>query len=236
MKYAEKTALEYLEKNALFHMGMIFPIKRGSADIIYAGSDGAFMRERKSGAYMLSSDSFSKAKELVDKEKRHDLFCVFQKDAAEYLLQKHNYEKCMENHQAVYMSKEPVAVKSTELNILPLALSHLDTVYAHYHDDVDYDYLSRRLEEGAIYGGFLDDELCGFAGTHEEGSIGILKVFEKFRRRGFAEALEGFMVNQFLAKGLTPFAQVKPDNGASLTLHEKLGFRLSKDKLYWLFD
>lgn len=236
MKNSKETALEYLEKNSLFHMGMIFPVKRGSAEIIYAESDGVFIKDTTSGAYMLSIENFDKGRKLVDEGGRKDLFCVCQKSVAEYLEAKYKYGKCMENYQAVYTGKEPVETGPAELSIQPLTPGHLDMVYKHYHDDVDYDYLKRRLELGAIYGGFLKGELCGFAGSHEEGSIGILKVLEKYRRRGFAYALEAYMVNLFLERGDIPFAQVKPENEASIRLHKKLGFDISAESLYWLFD
>ena len=232
----EEKALNYLEKNNLFHMSMIFPIKRGSADIIYAGKDGVFFRERESGAYMLSCINIDKGIELMDTAGRQDLICVFQKDIAHYLNKKYNYKKCMENFQAVYTKKEPIDITARNLNIQALNLTHLDLIYKYYHDDVNYDYLKRRLCAGAIYGGFLNGELCGFAGTHEEGSIGILKVLENFRRRGFALELESYMMNIFIERGDIPFAQVKPDNEASIRLHKKLGFELSEDCLYWLFD
>lgn len=236
MKNSKKKALEYLEKDSLFHMGIIFPITRESADIIYAQSDGVFIKDRESGAYMLSVSNFDKGRELVDEAGRQVLFCVFQEDMANYISEKYAFGKCMENFQAVYKSGEPITASQTGLNICPLPLDYLDTLYEHYHDDVDYDYLKRRLERGAIYGGFFEEELCGFVGTHEEGSIGILKVFEKFRGRGFAFALEGYMLNLFLNRGAVPFAQVKPGNEASIKLHKKLGFELSSAKLYWLFD
>jgi len=232
----KEKALNYLEKNSLFHMSMIFPIKRETVDIIYADTNGVLLRERESNAYMLSVSNFDRGKELMDKIGRQDLVCVFQKDTADYLHKKHSYNKCTENFQAVYTKKEFVEINTRILDIQPLTLTHLDLIYKHYHDDVDFNYLKRRLCVGAICGGFLNEELCGFVGTHEEGSIGILKVLEKFRRRGFALELEGYMINIFLARGDIPFAQVNPSNKASINLHKKLGFELSKECLYWLFD
>jgi len=232
----KEKALEYLEKNSLFHMSMIFPIRRNSADIIYAEKDGVLLREMTSGAYMLTVSNLLTGRQLLDSLGRCDLLCMFQKEMSEYLLEKYSYKKCMENFQAVYTKKEHVKATPSSLEIRPLSLEYLDIIYEHYHDAVDYEYLKRRLSMHAIYGGFAGNELCGFAGTHEEGSIGILKVFENFRRRGYAEVLEGHLINTLLGRGEVPFAQVGPDNEASIRLHQKLGFELSREKLYWLFD
>lgn len=232
----ERKALEYLEKNSLFHMGMIFPIKRSSAEVIYADFDGVFMRDKTSEAFMLSFTDLDKGIGFLETLGRVDLICVYQKEIADYLKQKHSYAKCMANFQAVYMRKEPVEVVCGGLEIKPLTTEHLEIVYEHYHDDVSYEYLKRRLEDGAIFGGFVDGELCGFAGTHEEGAVGILRVLEKFRRRGFGAALEGYVINEVLKRGEVPFVQVNPWNEASIRLQMGLGFEVSREVLWWLFD
>ena len=46
-------AIEYLIKNPLLHMGMIEPIRRDTADILYAEIDGVLIKEQKSNAYMM---------------------------------------------------------------------------------------------------------------------------------------------------------------------------------------
>jgi len=232
----KEKALEYLGQNSLFHMGMIFPIKRESAEIFHAGDDGIFIQDKMSGAFMLSFCDLDKGKELLDSIDRVELICIYQKELAQYFQEKHNYDKYEENFQAVYMKNEPVTVSAEGLEIRTLDVDSLDLIYEHYNHHVSYDYLRRRLDSGAIYGGYCEGTFCGFAGTHEEGAVGILKVLDEFRRRGFAEALEGHVINAVLANGEVPFVQVSPDNEASIGLQRKLGLEVSGDKLYWLFD
>lgn len=232
----EEKALKYLEQNMIFHMGMIFPIKRGSAEIFYAGDDGVFMQDKASEAFMLSFCDLDNGTELLDYIGRVDLICIYQQELAEYFQNKHNYDKYEENFQAVYMKDEPVKVSVEGLEIRTLGVDSLDLIYEHYNHHVSYDYIKRRIESGAIYGGFADSEFCGFAGTHEEGAVGILKVLDGFRRRGFAEALEAHVINAVLESGEVPFVQVNPNNEASIGLQRKLGLEVSGERLYWLFD
>jgi len=227
-------ALEYLEKDSVLHMAMIGPIKSGTADIIYAGQDGVFMREEESGVYMLASSSFDKGKVLIDKVGRQSHVCVYRKDLADYLHEKYRYKKYVANLQAAYIKAEYVELSTGVLDIQPLILTHLDWVHEHYHDHLDYDYLKRRIERGAIYGGCLDDELCGFVGVHADGSMGILKVLEEFRGRGLAAELVGAIVNILIDKEETPFSQIEHDNEASIGLHKKLGFEVSTGLVYRL--
>jgi GNAT superfamily N-acetyltransferase len=222
-----------LEENRLFHVGMIFPVMRGTADIIYAGNDGVFLREMESGAYMLSVKCAEKGKELLDAVGQQKLFCLFQESMADYMMGKHGYYKRLTCLQAVYEGNEPILMAGA-LDIRQLGISDADCVFEHYHDYFDYDYIKHRLERGAIYGGFLDGELCGFVGTHEEGGIGILEVLGKYRKRGFGAELLSFITNQILRSKQIPFSQIVSGNEGSLRLHERLGFTISKEKLYWL--
>ena len=54
----------------------------------------------------------------------------------------------------------------------------------------DEGYVTERLRAGVMIGAFVDGRLAGFAGIHSEGSMGMLEVFEPFRRQGIGYALE----------------------------------------------
>ena len=229
-------ALEYLERDSILHMAMIAPLKKGSAEIIYADGDGVFMKEMNSGVYMISLDDFDKAKVLLDKMDKPTHICVYQKDVADHLYVKYSYKKYVENVQTAYMKREYVKISDNSLEIHPMRLLQLDLVYENYSDHLSYDYLKGRIECGELYSGMVNGELCGFVGIHADGSIGIMKVLEKFRGKGLATALEGSMINVMLDKGEIPFSQIEFDNGASIGLHKKLGFEISERTLFRLID
>ena len=81
----------------------------------------------------------------------------------------------------------------------------------------------RRLSEGRFFGAFVDEELVGFVGEHEEGSIGMLEVKRRWRRSGWGEALEATKINDCLSRGELPWTEVYPQNKNSLILQRKLG-------------
>lgn len=128
-------------------------------------------------------------------------------------------------HLAVYRGKRRVKVPE-RFHIEPLGEAYADEVLSLYSHPDYYtpESIRRRLVSGCFLGGFEGDELVGFIGMHEEGCIGLLEVKPEFRRRGWASALEGTLVNRLLAEGLVPWAAVYPENRASLRLHRKLGF------------
>lgn len=79
------------------------------------------------------------------------------------------------------------------------------------------------LRAGDVLGAFAGDELVGFVGEQTEGSMGMLEVFEDFRRHGWALALESAKICQVLDRGQTPWCEVWPDNVASVRLQRRLG-------------
>lgn len=51
----------------------------------------------------------------------------------------------------------------------------ISTIHAHYHMVDDANYIRERIEAG-MFGVFLADGIAGFAGTHDERSMGLLEI------------------------------------------------------------
>ena len=228
------TALDYLSQNPLLHMGMIVPIKRGTAHILYVAGDGVCLIETKSGAHMLSVASIEVGRSLLAQLPSEGLFTFHQSFMLDDFKKKVRYATLLENYQAAYLSKDPLPV-SCNIEIKPLEINHFDVIMDVYGVDVGEDYLKKRLEDGELFGGFANAELVGFIGIHAEGSIGMLEVFGRHRKKGYGTALTSYAVNHQLAKGIIPFEQIGVDNAASMAVAQKLGFSVSTEKVYWLF-
>ena len=226
-------AITYLIKNPLLHMGMIEPIRRGTVDILYAEIDGVLIKEQKSNAYMISVDNFEKGRKLINSILKCDLIVAHQKYMVDYILNWFGLTKKLECVQAVYMNKIKLDIKK-ELEIRQLEQSQIEVILQHY-DKLSNNEIQILLKNGNLFGGYKNETLIGFIGNHLEGSIGILEVFPQYRRLGYGEILEIYMVNQMLEKDLIPFAQIEISNKKSLALQDKLGFSISKDRLFWIF-
>ena len=114
-------------------------------------------------------------------------------------------------------------------------MKDFDTLMANYDFDLGREYLIGRINAGEVFGGYINGDLIGFAGIHEEGSVGLLKVLEQFRSKGYAIALASYAANHQLSQGITPFIQISTENKPSQALAKKLGFTISKEHIYWLF-
>ena len=120
-------AIAYLMKNPLLHMGMIEPIRRDSAEILYAETDGVLIKEKKGNAYMVSVDNFEKGQELINGISECNLIVVHQKYMVDYILNRFGLTERLECVQAVYMSKIKLDIKE-ELEIRQLKLNQMEVV------------------------------------------------------------------------------------------------------------
>ncbi|MFT4146022.1 MAG: GNAT family N-acetyltransferase [Mobilitalea sp.] len=226
-------AIKYLQKNPLHHIDMMEAIRRNSADLLYADVDGVLIREQNSNAYMITVNDFDSGCKLINTIDEGNLFVAHQENIVNFISNKFNLKGKMECFQVVYEQEQRLEV-CDEISIRALELEHIDIILEHYKK-LSYSEVKELLEQGAMFGGYKDGILIGFIGSHLEGSIGLLEVFPSFRKRGYGTILESHMVNHMLQKGQVPFAQIEVNNNASLELQKKLGFRVSMDRVFWLF-
>jgi len=215
-------------------MDMIVPIKRGTAQILYASKDGVCLKDTKSGAYMLSAKSYAIGDQMLNLLPTNGLFTFHQDFMLDSFKVKVRYKTSIVNFQTVYFSTEPCPV-SNNIELKPLNISHFDVITKHYGVDVGLDYVHDTITEGRLFGGFAGHNLVGFVGIHAEGSIGFLKVFDQYRNKGYGTALAGHITNYQLSHKAVPFAQICIDNAVSLAVFKRVGFQISTEKVYWLF-
>ena len=137
-------------------------------------------------------------------------------------------------HLAVWHGAAPEAPGAAR-DVRPLTTAHAATVrerYAH-PEYLAPGQLEDLLARGLVLGGFERGRLVGFVGEHPEGSMGMLEVFEEARGQGWGRALSAAKVRQVLAAGRVPWAQVWPDNAASLALVRSMGFEVLNAERMW---
>ncbi len=232
---AERAALRFLLCAPLLHADMIAMVKSGKCAILSAGERGVLLRF--GGGFMMSALDRTAADALLAMVPAADLFDAHQAFYAEDARKKFGLSNRLECRQAVWTRNEPLPEASSPAEIRPVGAEFLPFLLRHYtHADINgAEYLRERLATGTFFGAFVGGKPAGFIGTHEEGSMGFLEVLPEYRRRGIAAALETFQANRILAGGGVPFAQIEPDNVASLLLHRRLGFELSEQSIFWLF-
>ena len=225
----------YLSRNKLLYMNMLEVLRRGSAEVLYAGADGVLLYDRLAKAHMLASDTPAALEDMLplmdgcDNLVSHQLWCK------ETLAARFGLKEEQICHQAAWLDPEPPAVPEFGGELRFLDAAWAPWVYRQYsHAFGGEAYIEAAIDRGML-GAFVDGECAGFVGFHIEGAIGMLEVLPPYRRRGIGEALLRGITALALERGQYPFGQVFTDNLPSLALQRKAGFAVSEECLYWLF-
>lgn len=230
-------AVEMLTKNFLLNVDMLECIRRGSAKILYASNEGVLLIDIPSKIYMLSSNNNEISKNLISMlPDDFNIIAIHDEFSFDLLVEKHNFSETMICYNTVYTKKDPIPFGNSVVKIRPLTLEYKTSIINSYSkiDIVDHSYIENRLNANVMLGAFIDNNLCGFIGIHEEGSIGMLEVLPEYKGKGVGSALQIAATNVALAQKRYPYGQVVETNTASTRLQKKLSFELSKDKVYWL--
>ena len=155
-------------------------------------------------------------------------------DLAHTLIDEGVYPMILECTTAVYWKQEPLHVEKPGITTRRLTEADLRFVLDNYHNPGAYEeHIRERIAYGMI-GGLLDGQLAGFAGIHQEGTVGMLEVLPEFRRHGLAEVLEAEAINLQLEKHRLPYGHIRVGNEASKALQRKLGLTLDDNPMYWV--
>lgn len=227
-------AITYLEQNTLSHIDMLEPIRRGTAEFLYADEDGVILYEKSSATHMISMQDLEKCKSLIQPEDCKSL-AVHQKEIADWIQEQCIFAHSFEAHQAAYLASQFEYVEKNKIR--PLGKSDSETVCQHYSAMDDRKYILELIERQQLWGIYDEVEaLVGFIGVHLEGSMGLLEVFPAFRREGYGYQLEAYLIDYFLKRRQIPFCQVVVDNHESLKLQQRLGLEISEESTWWFFN
>ena len=225
-------ALEYLNNDFLLNVSIIEPIKRGTAEVLYASEECVFVRDKNSGVIMLQTENIKLADKLLDTLPESVTHIVAHNvSLAELIESKLGFEKRVPCNQAVYRGK-PFEVERGNLEIRLMREEEADEASAMYFGSVEE--ASAHIRLGLVYCGLYRGKVAAMIGRHREGSMGLLVVKEEYRRKGFGGIMEKFLINSLLERGLVPYCQVIEGNAASLNLQRKIGLDISENMLYWM--
>lgn len=117
-----------------------------------------------------------------------------------------------------------------------LAPSLAQTVVNAYHNPgggYTEERMAKIMREKGVFGAISGGKLAGFVGRHSDGSMGMLEVFEGFRRKGLGSALERFLINYVMTFGRTPFCDVYTDNKVSMDMQRAENLTPGRGYTFW---
>jgi hypothetical protein len=233
----KQSAYDYLMRDFMTHIDMLEILQTQKTQ---------FLAVKDNGVLLLHDDLLLLASEpgravdflpliTQDITQYPDLMIVLHNgELKESLERAFGFQTVMECYHAVYTSTDRIPYTLPEnAEIRKLNARYVDFVHTHYHVVDDVSYIRERIEED-MFGVFIDDNIVGFAGTHDMRSMGMLEILPEYRRLGLAYCIEAHLINHLLAMGRVPYCQVAVNNEASIRLQQKMGLELSKSVIYWL--
>ncbi len=219
----------WIKENYLEYVNLIEPVKQKLGTLDYADEQFVIVRLDPEMVFLGLNDPKARSSAMTMIGHPHFL-SVNGKIDKDFATQYHyQYEDKYFNY--AYLKKEPLKLElPVDYQLRRLTLKDLTYVYEHYPLIQDQEYLSETIKRGMI-GIKYQQQLCGFIGRHDEGSLGLLFIDHTQRRKGLGYYLEASLINDLLKKGIIPYCQVEEKNLASKSLQTKLGLACSKNKV-----
>lgn len=206
-------------------------LRQGLGEVLYQGAEGRIVREADNGPVM--SDILD-GRTLCDRLRalrlpEFGLIAVKSEDAFRAVEREFGFPGNHPCTQWVYCLPEAPVYPDCDIRLL--TEDFVQTVGERYHNETDY--VRDRISAGCMWGLFEDGVLAGFIGIHTERAIGMLEIEPAYRKRGYAYALEAFLIGHLMKDGATPYCHVIDGNDASVRLQEKLGMRKAELPVIW---
>lgn len=230
----------FYANDPILYVDMHESVKRGLGTLLYAAADGVLLFEAEDGCRRGGFATVEAAERVLTAympKSRDDFHAFIAHDEAARITAARLYPEmdgmnpCL---QCAYLGKEAPKV-DTAVDIRILEEKDLSLAHAHYQLIDSIEFLAERRNAGALFGAYEGETLLGFAGWHEDGAVGMLEVLPQYRRRHIGAALDAYCIQRQLDRGWTPYGQIILGNEASVQMQERLGYTLSRGKLYWMF-
>ena len=225
----------FIDYNQILYANFVQVIKRQSAIFLENDENGLFIQDTISKAFMLVTNDVNLAFNWLKKHEHlhYQLIVVYDKELVNFIKERYCILNSLTCFQAVYLTQNQF-IENHDFVLKQASIDDLPMILEHYHR-LSVDEMKDIIHQGHLYLGYVDYHLIGFIGEHLEGSIGLLEVFDEYRRQGYGSEMEKRMINMMLNKNLLPYCQIEIENEKSLSLQKKLGMSLSNEKVYWLF-
>lgn len=248
--FALNECRDRLMRQKMLHIDMIECINRGRAILIAKDQNDMLILDKETGYYHHAGSNIEFFYTLP-KDVRLSIkkMVLHQEEMVEPVKRLLNLTDTLVCYQSVYTARERLPIAglyrgdgkptpeglTIRLLTMDMAEQVQDTYHhADYQKVKDNDYIRDRIRKKRMYGAFLGDELAGIIGIHNDDSIGMLYVFEKFRGKHVGKALHTYMINKMLALDWMPYSQVMVGDEISAGLQRSLGMYMSKTPIIWI--
>ena len=227
-----KIAIKLLNDNYQRNVCLIENLTHDDVEFINVGNNAVCFKLIPSGLTMFSK--IESGDILVDNLK-NNWRCGMTTDAdsAQFISSALGL-KVKECIQVIYNKLPTIEIDGLNIEKLSCNEEIAKTIAKNYTLNYSVSAVYNLLKYRFMFGAYYNGELAGFIGMHEERSVGMLEVFDKFKRKGIGSALLSYAVNYFIENGYVPFGHIFIGNEKSILMHEKLRLDVNSQKVYWI--
>ena len=234
-------AQDYLFRKENQKINMLAALRCGVSTVVEAGDDGCLLCT-SGNIWQIAAEDEKTALRLYERIPEDAVMLEIQEESQIDVIAERFKPRCIETYYNVWYAKDTIELPDHGIEIRTMTENDADFLAVHYHMpgpdthnvDMIREYMLDRIASGTMFGVFLDGQIVGFAGNHDEGSIGMLTVLPEFRRRGLGTYLEQVAISRALERGHIPFGQVARNNAASLELQRSIGMTISEELVCWM--
>lgn len=228
----ETQLITLLADDEVLNITLLESLRKHNAEMIVADRRCIIARDRPSNTLLIRATEWPVLEHALASFSEPCAVLLLSNDMAALMSRRFGLIPRAVYKQALYCGSS--LLKPASSVVLKSLDSNDQVLVDHNYPSRDRDYLNTRLASHNLWAGYVDEQLIGFIGIHDDGSIGLLYVLEAFRQRGFGTQLLTAMTAYFLARQWRPYSQIVTTNSASLRLHEMVGYTLSSANVTWL--
>ncbi len=241
MQTAKEAALAYLRRKTDQNINLLAALQGGLAKVVAAEARGCLLCTAGK-VWQIAAEDTKTALRFYEMIPTEATMLELQETAQIEAVAERFQPRCIETYYNAWYAGETIVLPENDVEIRVMRLEDAELMARHYRlpgasvEDCAETaaYLRGRITCGAMFGAYQKDCLVGFAGTHDEGSIGLLTVLPAYRRRGMGTYLEQVAIARALEQKRIPFGQIAPANAASLALQRALGMTVAREQVCWM--
>jgi len=216
---------DLLETDRIRNLSLLGFIESSTASEYHKVGGSVLLRGVSDRSWILiSSDSPGELQQLVESLTDEDQYFAAVEDwMMPYLTRDRDIVWDLEVFK--YILPDDVSLPAFTNRVVSLAPDDARTVYEQsvYREHLSPDYVKDRIISGPSVGIREDNQLVGWALTHDDGAMGFLHVLEPYRKRGYGYRIVVALCEKLRKKGRMPFAYIVSDNSPAIRLVEKIG-------------
>lgn len=208
-------------------------LKRDGAIYIFTEGFEKFSEAKKNEILSLVSE---KAGELKEEKCDFIMLGIYEEESVKAFEEKFGYPEKSEMYCLMMEETQELTDKPNEnVEVRKVPMEDWKIVFDTYTHSDSPEATKKRIEEGEIIGVYSGSSLMGFAGTHSEGSMGMLEVLKDFRGKGLGRILINALIRSQREKGRYAYGYVEKPNINAIEIYRKMNFTMDNDITTWLF-